>query len=231
VNIQYTLVENRLTEDPDTFVARVRPRGTADLDYIIKHIVKKGSTVVAADILSVLEDYHEVVETLLQEGMNVVTPTANYRTSIRGLFDGRADGFDPSRHRVVVRLSPGVRLRRAMHNGLQVGRVYQYMPHPMLLDFVDVVSGARNSTVTPGGHGKLFGRLLRFDAEDPEQGVFFVAVDDSATRVEVVPENMPGKLIFLNPSLAAGAYRLQVRAALNGEEVRIGTLAEVLTVA
>lgn len=44
--------------------------------------------------------------------------------------------------------------------------------------------------------------------------------------------NKPGELIFLNPDLPTGTYRLEVRTIpKNSTEVRTGTLADELTVA
>jgi hypothetical protein len=79
--------------------------------------------------------------------------------------------------------------------------------------------------------GRLHGHRLKFDPDDPTQGIFFVHSDHSETPVEVVGENLPAKLIFTVPALPAGDYRLTVRATVNGTtEVRSGTLDETLTV-
>jgi hypothetical protein len=202
------------------------------MEYVIKRIIKQGSTVVKADILSVLEDYHDIIETLLQDGINVITPTANYRVSIKGTFAGRSDSFDPSRHQVVARVSTGARLRRMIGNQLQVSKVPSDEPKPIPQEYIDTISGEHNGSVTPGGPGMLLGLLLKFDPADPNQGIFFVSLaDKSETPVETLIEVQPGKLIFLAPALPSGQYRVVVRATLNSEEVREGFLKETLTVA
>jgi len=102
-----------------------------------------------------------------------------------------------------------------------------------LYAYVDVATGERSSTLTPGGLGRLIGRRLKFDAADPAQGVFFLSLaDGSATQVELVGENLPSKQIFGVPALPAGDYELEVRSTLNsGEELRKGRLKATLTVA
>jgi hypothetical protein len=77
-------------------------------------MIEQGSTVVKADILSVLEDYHSAIENMVLEGMNVNTPGANYSVSIKGIFDGQADTYDPSRHQVSPSTNPGRRFRKAI---------------------------------------------------------------------------------------------------------------------
>ncbi|MDZ7690993.1 MAG: DUF4469 domain-containing protein [Balneolaceae bacterium] len=65
------------------------------------------------------------------------------------------------------------------------------------------------------------------------QGVFFVNTEDgTATRVDATMlRNMPSELIFVNPDLAAGSYRLEVRSIMNGNsDVRSGVLSQELTV-
>ena len=102
-----------------------------------------------------------------------------------------------------------------------------------MLEYVDVSSGESNAALTPGGQGRLVGKLLKFDLDDPAQGIFFVAADGSETRVESVAWNGSSKHIFLVPALSAGEYELQVRAVWNsaGDDVRSGALLEPLTVA
>jgi hypothetical protein len=62
----------------------------------------------------------------------------------------------------------------------------------------------------------LTGRRLKFDAGDPEQGVFFIADDGTAHQVEMMLKNLPTESIFIIPTLPAGNYTLEVPAILPG---------------
>jgi hypothetical protein len=84
MSINYVLLENNLTSDPDNYMAMVQSIGTAELDDVIERMIEMGSTVVKADILCVLEDYHSAIENMVLEGMNVNTPGANYSVSRPG---------------------------------------------------------------------------------------------------------------------------------------------------
>jgi hypothetical protein len=230
--INYVLFENNLTSDPDDYMALVQPTGTADLEAVIERMIQQGSTVVKADILSVLEDYHSAIENMVLEGMNVNTPSANFGASVKGVFEGQADGFDPSRHQLTATVSPGKRFRKAIKERGQATKQEAVKPMPNLLEYTDLNSGERNSVLTPGGMGQVVGHRLKFDPADANQGVFFVAEGGGATKVDVVGRNKPGDLMFTVPAgLAAGDYTLEVRATIRGsEDVRTGALGATLTV-
>ncbi len=230
--INYVLRENSLTPDPNDYTALVQPTATAGLEDVIERMMRRGSTVGKADILSVLEDYHATIEDMVLEGMNVNTPAANFATSIKGIFSGHTDSFDPGRHRLRATLSPGKRLRRAIRERAQAVKQAAVRPTPNPLEYTDLNSGQRNSVLTPGGMGQVVGYRLKFDPADANQGIFFVAEDGGATRVEMVGHNKPGKLVFLVPAdLASGDYTLEVRTVLRQrKDVRPGALSATLTV-
>ncbi|MDZ7693882.1 MAG: DUF4469 domain-containing protein [Balneolaceae bacterium] len=86
--------------------------------------------------------------------------------------------------------------------------------------------------LTPGSGARITGALLKFDQKDPNQGVFFVNIEDgSATRVETTMlKNKPSELIFMNPLLDPGTYYLEVRSILTGNtKIRTGRLSAQVT--
>ena len=228
--INYVLFENNLTSDPDDYMAMVRATGTAELNDIIERIIQQGSTVTRPDIVSVLEDFFTAVENMTLEGMNVNTPVANFGASIKGIFEGQDDMFDASRHQLTATVSPGKRFRKIISEQGTVSKQEAVKPKPNPQDYTDINTEARNSVLTPGGMGQLVGHRLKFDPADTDQGIFFVASDGSATKVVVVGKNKPGGLIFMIPTLPAGEYTIEVRAAF-GDEIRSGALDATLTVA
>jgi hypothetical protein len=233
MSIEYKLYKGSHLLEAHQYIARVQAR-TANLDQVVDRIIERGSTVGRADVASVLEDFFGAVESLLLDGWNVSTPGANYRVSVRGVFEGQGDSYDPSRHQITARASAGRRLRRTIPRHARVEKVVAARAIPIILEYVDVDSGETNETLTPGGQGRLVGKLVKFDQDDPAQGIFFVAADGSETRVESLAWNGSHKHIFLVPAtLSAGEYELQVRAAWNsaGDDVRSGALLEKLTVA
>ena len=230
--IKYVLRENNLSDDPDDYMARVRHVGIARMETIIERMIQRGSTITRPDIVSVLEDYYAVIESLLLEGMSVTTPLDHFSLSVKGIFRGADDTFDPARHRLHATIVAGPRLRKALQEGGEMVKEEMVKPYPNLVDYLDLNSGERNGILTPGGMGRIIGHRLKFDPADPQQGIFFIAADGTETRVSVVGKNKPRELIFLVPEgLTAGEYRLEVRVLSRGKRERYsGTLEATLGV-
>jgi len=228
--INYALYENNLTTDPRDYMARVSTTATAEIGDVTQRMVDRGSTVVKADILSVLEDYYSAIEIMVLEGQAVNTPLAHFKTTVKGVFDGPTDAFDPQRHQIEGIVSPGKRFRAAVRDKARVEKTEAGRPSPMLLEFIDLNTGEKNGVLTSGGLGHISGHRLKFEMADAAQGVFFIAADGTESRVAVMAMNKPGQLIFSTPTLTAGEYTLAVRAVFNADTLRTGLLPGVLTV-
>jgi hypothetical protein len=242
VNIAYKLHPNALTNGSSQFKAIVKSQGTANHEDVLNHMQALGSNVNQADSNAVIQNYFSSIWEYLLEGRTVNTPFLNYKPTIRGNFEDETDTFDPNRHQIEVSISPGVQCRRAMRKATtQTQKQETIELLPSLLAFYDVNSGQRNSAITPGGMGRLTGRRLKFQAEDPNQGIFFVAADplsglplpdaNGSYRVEVIGKNAPSELMFMVPNdLTPGSYRLEVRSLTTAGESRTGALKTKLTV-
>lgn len=230
--IEYRIVSSKLVSIATGFAARVVPARTVELEEIAAEIARLGTTVSESDVLNVLRHYNEVIARRLLAGEAVNTPAVWYRTSIRGTFVDRQDSFDAGRHRIVVNLRPGPLLRKTMRDALAEKHKGTFVM-PQVDRYIDVFSGTQNSVLTPGQEGRVVGSDLRFDPSDPRQGIFFLDGAGGETRVSLAGLNRPSHLMFIVPALAAGAYRLEVRALFNRdgcEELRAGRLGAELTV-
>ena len=231
MSISYVLQPNHLTADPNDFTARVIPRETTDYENVIELMIKRGSTVVRADILSVLEDYHSVIADELLAGRYVNTPGCNYKVSIKGVFHGPDDVYDAARHQVAAVASAGARVKRviAAQSKTEIGMAKK--PSPELGYFTDLETGEMNSIATPGFMGTITGDKLKYDPADDNQGIFFVAEEGTETRVTAAGSIKPGRLMFIIPALPSGTYKLLVRSLWREAEIREGRLYETISVA
>lgn len=226
---KYRIIKSKLISNPTGFAARILPRGIVGLDEIAAEIAALGTTVSKPDVLNVIQHYNDIVAKLLARGETVLTPATRYRVSMQGTFTDEADSYDPERHRLVVRLTPGPALVDILRQA-EVERWTPDPPAPNLLTYIDTATGQRNGVVTPGWEGRVIGRRLQFDPADPAQGLFFRAADGSATRVEAVGWNKDRHLMFVVPPLAAGDYGLEVRALVGARGLCRGVLGAVLHV-
>ena len=87
--------------------------------------------------------------------------------------------------------------------------------------------------LTPGGIAHLKGKLLKFDAEDAQQGIFFISGNQEVKAdAKMVARNMPGELIFMVPAtLKKGTCQVEVRTIGYGsKKLKIAKLAPALQV-
>ncbi len=230
-NIKYVLIRNEPLLDSKRCMARILSAGAADLDAVIDVMVDRGSSLLRSEILAVLDEYHHAVEKLLLDGKRVLTPLANYRVGIRGVFENEDDTFDPARHQLLARANAGPQLQQAIRLQAQATKTESLALPPNPVRYFDVTTGQENAVVTPGHTARLHGHRLHVDPADPSQGVYFVDAAGTATRVEEITWNMPGRLMFVNPALPAGVYRLEVRTLKqSSDETRDGVLPDKLTV-
>jgi hypothetical protein len=227
--LKFALFENPLTND-SKYMAVVQDLQSKTQDDVIDLIIGHGSTVTKAEALSVLEEYYISIEQLLKEGYAINTPIFNLSPSIKGVFSGSDQSFNPASHSVKINISAGVRLRE-IGSKVTVERVKGSSPKPDIEYLDDLGSDTRNEQLTPGNIAKIRGSRLKYDAADPAQGIFLVAADGAETKVATVSSNKPSQLDFLVPALNPGEYRVEVRVVINkGKEVRKGALSGTLTV-
>lgn len=229
--IKYYLKPNAVTPDPNDQSARVITGSVHDVESITKEMLKRGSTITEADILAVLKVFFEVTADEVAEGNNVNLPLVNIRPGITGVFTSITDSFDASRHIKRASLTAGILLSQKM-NAAQVEKVAQPVVTPSLIQFLDVNTQNTNSSLTAGGIGQIVGDELKFDASKPQEGIFFIAADNTATQVTIIASKTEGKLVFSIPSLPAGNYTLEVRKGYGTTNVvvRSGSLQDVLLV-
>jgi hypothetical protein len=229
--IKYYLQPNPVTPDPNDQSARVLPNASLTLEDIIAKMMQRGTTVTEADTRAVLNLFFNVVSDEVADGNFVNLPLANIRVGISGVFTSITDSFDPSRHSIRATLSPGLLLSEKMQK-VRLEKTLQPLPSPVILEFLNINTNTTNSVLTPGGIGQIVGEELKFNPDNPQEGIFFVAADGTETKVQIIASRTEGKLVFSIPTLPAGNYTLEVRRAYTKENIiRKGVLSDTLTVA
>jgi hypothetical protein len=210
-------------------MAIVQDQTARDMDDIIEEMDFRGSTVTKEDIISVVEGYHAVIAKFLADGDRINTPLFRTSASISGVFEDGSDDFDRERHYVRLNVNPGPRIAEISEE-LSVEKVEASKIRPVLQTFRDYTTESKNDTVTPGEPAELKGSHLKVDPEADDQGIFFIASDDTETKVQTIMRNMPSNLIFMVPEdLASGEYELEVRTVpKNYNAMRTGKLDSTL---
>lgn len=233
MSIDYTLIPNRLTNEPNLFAAQVKTKGTVDLDALARAIAGSGSTTAESDILAVLTDARRVIETFLLAGHRVdLGGLVSIAPRIRGRFEGPEAGFEAERHRLDLYARVGTGLRKRFQTSGTVNRIATAPPTPLPSVLEDTATATTNATITTGRTAILRGQRLKIDPAASDEGIYLTALSDgSVTRISGIVINHPRQLVFEVPAdLPPGDYTLHVRArTYNSKTTRTGHLNATLT--
>ena len=211
--LSYSLSENHLTPAPNDFSAQTVNVRSFALSDIVQRIMGRNPGLSAAQINVALEKFIHEVSLIIEDGGAINTPLFNTQPSIAGVFHGATDTYDPRRHRIRTNLSAGTALRRAT-DGIKVQKVQPAEPAPFVLEVYDVLSDSINEQLTPGGVLQIRGGRLKMVTEKPDNGVFLIDEAGNATKLPVVIENKPSRLIAMLPAdIPAGTYAVEVRSS------------------
>jgi len=223
--VKYALYLNHLTPAPDDYAGTVMDARTRNLDYLVRRVARPGSGLTEEEVNAVVTALEREIVEVLMEGDNINLSLFQTRISIQGVFDSEEETFDRSKHQLVVHLSPGEALSKAIQQ-VSVEKVQPKEKRPVLQSFTDLKSGTRNEQATPGRIGRLKGLNLKINTQDEEQGLYFIGSNQQETKVILYSHNQPSELTFEIPEgLAKDTYRLEVRNFKKGQQdVRVGTL-------
>jgi len=230
MNLKYALFKNMLVEDENNHMAIPQDVETYRMQDLISEMAVPGG-VTRTQAAAVLESFIGVQEKLLRQGCAIQTDLYLIHPRISGTFNGPNDSFDPARHKIRFSANLGSRMK-AVAAAIQTEKVKGQSRQPQPASFTDTINGGENTSATPGKVGEISGELLKFDASDALQGVFFISGAQEYRAAKYL-RNTAGILSFYIPEeLIAGTYRVEIRAILTGtKSIRIGTLNAMLTVA
>jgi hypothetical protein len=233
--LKYSLSENLLTPAPNDFMAAPADVRVYDLKAIIQRIETRYPGLTPTQISAAVNEFFEEVCNIIENGDGVNTPLFNTFPSISGVFDGAADTYDPKRHKCRINISAGTQLNAAGQK-IKTEKVVVPDPQPYIIEVRDIVSDTVNETLTPGGVIQLRGARLKFLTDQDGNGIFLINESGVATRLAVIVENKPARLMAMLPAdLPQGIYTVEVRTSYAGsgkprKSVRSGSFYRQLTV-
>jgi hypothetical protein len=230
--IRYSLTKNTMNPDSNEYIAVVSQWEKTGLDQIIDYMVAEGTGLTRPQALAYFEKLVQSFEHFIEMRGGVSTPLCTVRTTITGVFGDTGDKFDPKRHDIHFRIAPGSRLKE-LKNRLQLKKVnsQECTPDPLL--FIDSASGTTNQSATPQSIATLRGNNLKFDPDDPAQGIFFIPETGSKVnvRVNVYSIVRTREVHFQIPHLLPGNYTIVIQALMRRHtSIRGGVLEELITV-
>ena len=216
MSLNYALFNNPLTTDTDDLIARVQNVETVEFQEVMKMLTRRGLTTTDTEAESVVNELIHTINEVVSSGKSVITPFANYRLSIKGVFNHSDDLFESSIHKVKINCSAGKNIK-IDYDTLKLEKVRAESAHPEIDKFIDYATQKENELISSTGTAEIKGELLKLDPEDADQGIFFIAGDGTEKRVEIYMRNKPSDIIFNIPAgLLAGNYILEIRNKNNG---------------
>jgi hypothetical protein len=207
--LEYSLVENLLTERPNDFSAQTHSIATLDKEAIITRILNKGTLLTRTDILAVLNGFEETVADALLEGYSLALPLFNTSFSISGAFESSSETFDPNRHKLNINLTKGVLLRKT-EKEVKFEKTNAVATLPNIQEVKDSVSGTVNEKLTKKGVLEVRGYNLKIEGTDATCGLWFVSDNGTETKADVLVENKPSRIIAMIPDLPDGGCQIKV---------------------
>ncbi|MEQ9439762.1 MAG: DNA-binding domain-containing protein [Cyclobacteriaceae bacterium] len=229
--MDYYLADNPLTPDPNDFRGVVVTKGTKTRADIVAGIVKDNAGLSESELLAAFQTEKKVICEFVEEGYSINTELFSLGPNMRGVFHNIRETYNPEKHELRLSFLPSKVLREAVKR-IVLRKVAANNTGPKIAVVEDVVSGTNNEVITPGKSARIFGDKLSFNAQDEEQGVFFLNEKGDSIRVnEYIDQGSKRIFIGMPDTLVVGNYTLEVRAKTRAGELRSGQLDTLLVVA
>ena len=197
--ISYALYPNKLTNNPDDYTARVVNTQTYGLEDIISMATQEGKTMTEEEMYGAYSSMEKAMTEIISRGGSIQLSMFNTAFSISGVFDNGEETFTEGKHKLNLNAYAGSSLVKAVRkNRLKRVKANEYSPE--LAKVEDVASQTSNELITPGNIAYLKGEKLKFNAEQADEGLYFVNDREQATKVDHIARNMPGEQVFLVPA-------------------------------
>jgi hypothetical protein len=232
--MDYFLIDNHLTPDPDDQIAIPANIRSYSDDQIIDRIMQRGTTLTRPDLLAGIRAYQEEHERIVEEGNGFNTGLIIAGPNIAGKFNGVTDSFDHSRHKTRYSVSFSRTIQEKVAK-VKMNKVQAPNTGPVIAAIRDGISGLTDGTLNAGGVLDIAGSRLKVFPDLPDDGVYFVASDSTEYKATTLVENKPARLIVMLPSLPSGTYTLEVRthyigSAAPGKQLRKAQFAKPLNI-
>ena len=211
--LQFSLSENLLTPDPNDYIAVPANVRVYHFEEVLQRINIRYTGLTPTQLLAASKELFEEIGLIVENGDGVNTPIVNIYPGMAGVYNGATDNFDPKRHRCRANLTAGTQLNAAVKK-IKTEKIVVPEALPYILEVKDILSGTVNEILTPGGVIQLRGCKLKLAPELPDDGIYLTEENGSVTKLPVLVENKPARLMAMIPAdLPQGIYTLEVKAS------------------
>lgn len=213
----------------DAEFARVIPQRIVEPQVLYRFMTQRGAFS-PGEVEVAMERLKEALIHFLAEGRPVRTSLGVFTVGVH------AKAALQSRRRVppesvVVHLRVDKMLYHELRSAVEiVVQEDRPRPAPQINSVLNADDRRPNNSALPADVLVLCGHLLSFQKNDPNAGIFFVALDGTATRAEVYPRTGIRRVSCKVPDLSPGNYRVEARVCRRGGAMSPARWAGTLTV-
>ncbi|MBN2626023.1 MAG: hypothetical protein JXA95_05100 [Spirochaetales bacterium] len=209
--INYFLRKNPLsTSEENLFMAGIGRKDTQRQDDVIRHMMKRNTTVSRQDIIIVLELLKETVADLILDGFPVIMDMFRARVGIRGGFTSLEDEFDSRRHSVGLNLCPTGAFRNELSHKASVEKVQRVKKVREIGRLYDYRSRSFGTGFAAGAIIGIKGYGLLPEEGDPRVLLRREDGTDWLPVTEILDLTDRHIQCTLPADLAAGSYKLRI---------------------
>ena len=148
----------------------------------------------------------------LCDGFAVNTGYFSIHPNIGGTFDSVRETHDHKKHPITFRFRVRSKLKRLIED-IEVLVEGLADTNGWIDMFIDIELDATNSIFVQGDLIEVYGSRIKIEGDDPNNGLYFVPVDNPAAAVKVtrIAENSPSKIIGIAPQTGHQYNRIEIR--------------------
>ena len=206
--VKYRIAE-RVIAGTTRFFARVVFNRDLDTNEFLGNVIGMGSTLTMGDLKAAVEMINTGLQTEINRGNRVRLPWGVYYPSIRGSMEHAEGQYQSGRNKFVAKVTiPKAYTKSLSENGVPV-KVRGGERNPVLKRLLDQVYDVANLVITSHSIASLKGSDLKFNKNDPQQGVFLVDEKGVKTRSPFYADITEQRVLFVVPQLEQGkTYRV-----------------------
>ncbi len=206
--IKYYIVKSSFREGE--YFARTLRDDVFTLEDAISNVIQE-TALTRSEIYGVnVSLARQLVEALLRGQTVDYGPMGTYSLRVKATLSSPDEPL-PQNAKVEVLFNPPRQTKKSLRNRAAFDRADRAPSQPVVDTFFEPLNKQENTVYVANGISRLTGKFLTFDADDPEQGVFFVAEDGTAVRVAAYLDNSAKRVNFGVPAGLSGTQSVEVR--------------------
>ena len=199
--IRVKLYPNPFPQGEGTYIARTNNEKTLTINDVCMAMKTRGGYTGKIDtLLENIRQYYDEVAYQLCDGYAIANGYYNVYPNIGGTFASINESFDHKKNPITFRFGTRKKLRKLAEE-IEI-EVEGVADNTGFIDtFTDFEEDSINGIFVPGNQFAIRGSRIKIEGNDPNNGVYFVPVDNPAVAIKVsrLAENSPTKLTGLIP--------------------------------